>query len=84
VPVWVMEDLLERARAEVHRPRSGERVTRGTMVSLFSFAIDVNEWNFRDLRAEYVHEALQQPAIREIVASDVWDERSTAAKGRDD
>jgi len=84
VPTWVLEDLLERARADVQRPRSGERVTRGTMVSLFSFAIDVNEWKFRDLRAEHVQAALRQPAIREIVASDVWDERATGTRGRDD
>ena len=84
VPPWVMNDLLERARADVHRPRTGERVTRGTMVSRFSFAIDVNEWNFRDLRAEYVRRALQQPVVRDIVASDVWDERSTGARSFDD
>ncbi|MDQ3811727.1 MAG: hypothetical protein M3336_15710, partial [Chloroflexota bacterium] len=65
-------------------PRTGERVTRGTLISRFSFAIDVNEWNFRDVRAEHVREALRQPIIREIRASDVWDERSSTAGSRDD
>ena len=84
VPTWVMEDLLTRASEDLKRPRTGERVTRGTMVSLFSFAIEVNEWQFRDLGAEHVREALRQPIIRQIGASDVWDERSSAARSRDD
>ncbi len=76
VPDWVGEELLRRAEADLHRPRSGERVTRGTLVSRFSFAIDVNEWRFRDLREASIREAEQQPAVRALVESDVWDERS--------
>jgi hypothetical protein len=75
-PAWVMEELLERAREDVARPRSGERVTRGTLVSRFSFAIDVHEWGFRDLRAEAVAQAELLPEVRALAASDVWDERS--------
>ena len=76
VPDWVMTELLDRARADMSRPRSGERVTRGTLISRFSFTIDVNEWGFRDLRGESVQRAEQRPEVREIVMSDVWDECS--------
>lgn len=80
VPGWVFDDLLQRARYDVGRPRTGEKVTRGTMISRFSFAIDVNEWGFRDLRESFVERTESLPVIREIVASDVWDERSRATR----
>lgn len=76
VPVRVLEELLERARQDGHRPRSGERITRGTLVSRFSFAIDVNEWGQRDLRAESVRGTELLPIIREIAGSDVFDSSS--------
>jgi hypothetical protein len=76
VPRWVMEELLERARGDLERPRTGDPVTRGTLISRFSFAIDVNEWGLRDLRKESVEQAEQLPILREIATSDVWDERS--------
>ncbi|HEX6966062.1 MAG TPA: nucleotidyltransferase family protein [Gemmatimonadaceae bacterium] len=80
VPGWVFDDLLQRARYDVGRPRTGEKVTRGTMISRFSFAIDVNEWGFRELREAFVARTESLPVIREIVASDVWDERSRATR----
>lgn len=83
VPGWVTSELLERAVVELHRERSGERVTRGTLVSRFSFTIDVREWGFRDLRAERVAEVERTPAIRQIAMSDVWDERSRAVEEYD-
>jgi hypothetical protein len=83
VPDWVMADLLDRARADVGRPRTGERVSRGTLISRFSFTIDVREWGFRDARAEAVRAAERLPEIRALAASDVWDERSPAAREYD-
>jgi hypothetical protein len=62
------------------RRRTGEKVTRGTMISRFSFAIDVNEWGFRDQREAFVQRTESLPIIREIAASDVWDERSKATR----
>ena len=76
VPRWVYEELLSRAEVDAQRERTGERVTRGTLVSRFSFTIDVHEWEFRDLREEYVHRAEESPQIRAIAESDIWDERS--------
>jgi hypothetical protein len=76
VPRWVFDDLLERARRDLDRERDGDPVTRGTLVSRFSFAIDVNEWGFRDLRTESIRATERLPIIRELATSDVWDERS--------
>ena len=76
VPAWVMEQLIEQARANVGRDEEDTDVTRGTLISRFSFAIDVREWGFSDPRGEMVRQARTHPVIREIAQSDVWDERS--------
>lgn len=76
VPSWVLEQLIEQARANVGRDEEDADVTRGTLISRFSFAIDVREWGFADPRGDMVRQARNQPAVREIAQSDVWDERS--------
>lgn len=76
VPNWVMEQLVEQARADIGRDEEEADVTRGTLISRFSFAIDVREWGFSDPRGDLIRRARSQPVIREIAASDVWDERS--------
>jgi len=76
IPPRVIEGLLERAKEELGRPRSGELITRGTLISRFSFTIDVREWGMRDLREENIREKERLPIIREIAESDVWDEHS--------
>ncbi|MEP7087617.1 MAG: hypothetical protein ABI884_09800 [Gemmatimonadota bacterium] len=76
VPRWVRDELLSRASNEMDRDRSGEQVTRGPLISRFSFLIDVNEWKMKDLREEMVTRALDQPLVHALAASDVWDERS--------
>ena len=79
VPDSVIDELLERARVELHRDRSGELLTRGPLISRFSFSIDVNEWGMRDIREESIRGAEQLPVVRELATSDVWDERSEMA-----
>jgi hypothetical protein len=76
VPRWVIDTLLDRVRNEASRARTGERVTRGALISRFSFNIDVTEWDFRDLREESVRHRELHPLIRAIAGSDVWTERS--------
>lgn len=76
VPREIMEILLEHAREELNRDRTGEQVTRGTLISRFSFTIDVNEWGLYDLRQESVRLAERKPIIETIANSDVWDEKS--------
>jgi len=75
VPAWVMEQLIEQARADIARDEEEADVTRGTLISRFSFAIDVREWGFSDPRGEMVRQARNHPAIKAIAESDVWDER---------
>lgn len=76
VPAWVMEQLIEQARADIARDDADADVTRGTLLSRFSFAIDVREWGFSDPRGEMVRQARNHPAIKAIAESDVWDERN--------
>ena len=76
VPAWVMEQLLEQARSDIGRDEAEEAdVTRGPLISRFSFTIDVREWGFSDPRAELIRQARGQAVIRAIAESDVWDER---------
>ncbi|HEX2189273.1 MAG TPA: hypothetical protein VHG51_10270 [Longimicrobiaceae bacterium] len=79
VPDWVLANLLERARSETGHEEPSETATRGTLISRFSFAIDVNEWGFRDLREETIREMQRSEIVREIEAADVWDERYAGA-----
>jgi hypothetical protein len=75
IPKWVPEHLLENARAEFEREEEDVDLTRGPMISRFSFTIDVREWGFSDPRSELVKEARNKPQVRAIVEADVWDER---------
>jgi hypothetical protein len=85
VPGWVLEELLERAGKAARLPAAeGEEhdLSRGTMISRFSFAIDVNEWGFQDLREECIQAMRRHPAVRRIAESDVWDERAEVERAR--
>ena len=75
IPEWVREELFERAY-EGLRQEPEPDVCQGTMISRFSFTIDVNEWGFHNVRAEEVAAARENPIIREIRESDVWDRNS--------
>lgn len=84
VPDRVMRELLRRAqeRADARDLEGEEAVqTRGTLISRFSFAIDVNEWGFHDLRDEYVRGMERAPEVRALRESDVWDEVAPHALG---
>ena len=83
VPAGVMERLLDQARADAGRDEEDADVTRGTLISRFSFAIDVREWGFSDPRGEKVRQARNEPVIRAIAESDVWDERNDRESTRE-
>lgn len=78
VPVEVRELLLERALQTMH-DTGDPAVCAGTLISRFSFAIDVNEWGMRDLRKEATASTRHLPIVQEIIASDVWDEPEVSA-----
>ncbi|MEX1127136.1 MAG: hypothetical protein WD227_07020 [Vicinamibacterales bacterium] len=75
IPAWVPEHLLTLAKEEFAKEEEQVDVTRGPMISRFSFTIDVREWGFADPRSELVHKAWTSPEVRAIVEADVWDER---------
>lgn len=76
VPEWVTKRLIERAGADMAQDAEDADLTRGPMISRFSFAIDVREWGFADPRGEMVRQARNRPVICEIAESKVWDQRS--------
>lgn len=80
VPEGVLQELLDRASHDAHRVRTSAPITRGTLVSRFSFAIDVNEWGMHDVRSDLVARMEQRPILLDIARSDVWDERSEAVE----
>jgi hypothetical protein len=73
VPRAVRERLHERALEAIDATADPD-LCQGTLISRFSFNIDVNEWGFRDLRKEATIASRNLPIINEILASDVWDE----------
>ena len=75
IPSWVPERLLENARQEFARGEEDVDLTRGPLISRFSFTIDVREWGFSDPRSDMVREARNSPQVRAIVDADVWHER---------
>lgn len=83
IPSWVPERLLELARTEFSREVEEDAdFMRGTLISRFSFTIDVREWGFNDPRAELVRRARSRPEIKAIAESDVWDERGDEPEPR--
>jgi hypothetical protein len=75
VPDWVPRRLLQQAQDQVGRDEQDPDLTKGPLISRFSFTIDVREWGFHSPRTELVRSARQLPEIREIAEADVWDER---------
>jgi hypothetical protein len=76
VPLWVQEQLLERAGAQIGSREDKPEFTRGPLISRFSFMIDVREWGFTSPRDELVRLARQTPQVKAIAAATVWDERA--------
>lgn len=75
IPQSVRRALYDVAQKEIDDVGDPE-VCQGTLISRFSYNIDVNEWGFRDLRKEATIAARQLPIVREITSSDVWQEKA--------
>lgn len=69
---WDMEDPSEGAQGSADGAEPEAPLTRGTMLSRYSFAIDVNEWGFRDERLLRVSEQRNRPEVTAIRSADVW------------
>jgi hypothetical protein len=79
IPQWVRKDLYERAAADIDVVGDA-KLCCGTMISRFSYSIDVNEWGFRDPRKELTVSARHMPVVAEIVNADVWEQHPTQKK----
>jgi hypothetical protein len=73
VPDWVRAELFDRAQAERGDVSPDLDVAQGTLMSRFSYAIDVNEWGFHNYRSQSVRAARSLPIVRDIAADPVWD-----------
>ena len=80
IPQWVRRKLYDAAEAAIDET-GDPAVCQGTLISRFSYNIDVNEWAFRDLRKEATIATRQLPIVHEITASDVWDETGGQSEG---
>jgi hypothetical protein len=76
VPQSVRRDLHSRVNDEMELV-GDPAICNGTMISRFSYAIDVNEWGFRDPRKELTVAARHMPVVQQIVAADVWEYHPT-------
>jgi hypothetical protein len=74
IPQWVRRRLYDAAEEDIEAVGDPD-VCQGTLISRFSYNIDVNEWGFRDLRKEATIATRALPIVREITASDVWQEK---------
>jgi hypothetical protein len=50
VPMWVMDELLDRLRQETHTPPSENGICFGTLLSREQYLMDIEQWGCRDAR----------------------------------
>jgi hypothetical protein len=75
IPESVRERIEVLGRSErPAAPTGSAPLCRGPMLSLYSFAIDVNEWGFEDARRQMVARVRSEPIVDEIRNAGVWDE----------
>ena len=74
VPLWLRKHLYGLAQSEIQELGDPE-ICQGTLISRFSYNIDVQEWGFRDLRKEATVLTRQLPIITEITQADIWEEQ---------
>jgi hypothetical protein len=73
IPKWVRRQLYDAAESEIDAV-GDPGICAGTLISRFSYNIDVNEWDFRNPRQEAVRARRELPIIQTIAASDVWEQ----------
>ena len=52
MPDWLLDELLDRLRAQRELPLPQMKICRGRMFSRVDFEIDVKEWGFADVGGE--------------------------------
>jgi hypothetical protein len=71
VPRWVRRKLYDLAESGIEE-NLDPAICQGTLISKFSYNIDVNEWGFRDMRREATVQTRQLPIVDEITRADLW------------
>ena len=56
IPRWLLDELLDRLKAQEEMPPSGVRICRGRLLSPTDFVIDVSEWGFADVVGKGINE----------------------------
>ena len=56
IPRWLLDELLDRLKAQEEMPPSGVRICRGRLLSPTEFVIDVSEWGFADVVGKGINE----------------------------
>jgi hypothetical protein len=49
-PAWIMDELLERLRREIHTPAPDDKVCGGTLLSREQYLPDIEQWGYQDAR----------------------------------
>lgn len=49
VPKWLMEELISRLKQQLSIPPPKDKITRGSLLSLKQYNIDITKWGFLDL-----------------------------------
>lgn len=80
IPQWVRQKLHDAAGAAIDEVGNPD-VCQGTLISRFSYNIDVNEWGFEDPRRSATIAVRQLPIVKEITACEVWQDRSAEHGG---
>ena len=78
IPQEVRRRLYDAAEAAIDET-GDPSICQGTLISRFSYNIDVNEWAFRDLRKEATIATRALPIVQEIVHDEVWEEKGRSA-----
>jgi len=61
VPRWLLEELIERIRAQAELPPAKVKVCRGRLFSPRDYLIDISEWGFADVVGKGLEEKHERP-----------------------
>ncbi len=50
IPIWIMDELIERLKTENLTPPSEDRICCGTLLSTTQFDVDITQWGYKDPR----------------------------------
>lgn len=56
IPRWLLDELIERLKAQEEMPPSNVQICRGRLLSPTDFVIDVSEWGFADVVGKGIDE----------------------------